>query len=57
MNSLRLCLGTNISFQIVDLNYEFIKEESEIDKVREVILKPLSIFTFKTLVDLIQIQI
>ena len=57
MNSLRLCLGTNISFQIVDLNYEFIKEELEIDKVREVILKPLSIFTFKTLVDLIQIQI
>ena len=47
INFFRLRLKTNISFQIVDFNYEFIKEEFENDNVREVILKSLFLTTFK----------
>ena len=48
---LRLCLGTSISFQIVDFNYEIINEEFENDKVWVVILKFSTLTTQKTIAE------
>ena len=56
-NNFRLCLGTSISFQIVNFNYEITNEKFEKDKVREVILKFSILTNFNTMVELIQIQI
>ena len=45
------CLGTSISFQIMNFNYEIINETFENDKVWVVILKSSTLTTLKTMVE------
>ena len=57
INTLMLCLRINISFQIINFNYEIINEEFENDKIWKVIHKFSILCTSKIIVKLIQIQI
>ena len=45
------CLGTRISFQIIDFNYKIINEEFENYKVWIVILKFSTLTNLKTMVE------
>ena len=45
------CLGTSISFQIMDFNYEIINEEFENDKIWVVIFKFSTLTTLKATVE------
>ena len=40
LNYFLLCLKINISFQIMNFNYEIIKKESENDKVLKIFYSP-----------------